>query len=285
MSAIGIRRVRNFTFEHPVGEGGTAKVYLEKGRFGRPIAVKISTIVDPRRRPRSRFYIENESRVLAGLSRHPNIIRFEGAARTEMGPGLALQYVEGEDLHDYIFRKRGLPYRSALLLFKGLASAVAHIHEQGLVHADLKPGNIRVTNEGLILLDFAFARPKGKWLPVEITDPDNPLLIGTPSFLSPRRIIYRCPPVNEDDWLALGLILYEMLAGKKAIDFDKGFPAAQDIYKAYQELHRNINLLPIPKPGKDLIKKLIGLSKLGTYHSDAEILKDIDQALGNLQVA
>ncbi|MFA4905771.1 MAG: serine/threonine-protein kinase [Candidatus Margulisiibacteriota bacterium] len=282
---IGIRRVRSFTFEHQVGEGGTAKVYLEKGRCDRPIAVKISHIIDPERIQRSRFYIENESWILAGLSPHPNIISFEGAARTKLGPALAVKYLEGEDLHDYLFRKRGIPYRPALLLFRGLASAVAHIHEQGLVHADLKPGNVRVTKEGLILLDFAFARPKGKRLPVEITDPENPLLIGTPGYLSPGRIIFRRAPVNEDDWLALGLILYEMLAGKHAINFDKGFPSSQGIKQAYQELHKNISLLPIPEPGKNLIRKLIGLSRLGTYSADAEILRDIDQALGDPKIA
>jgi len=276
---LGVRRVRNFTFHHPLGSGGTGNVYLERGRCDRRIAVKINRLMDPLHSHRGRFYIENEARVLAGLS-HPHIIGFEGTARTELGPCLAVQYVEGEDLNDYIFRSKGIPYRPALQLFRGLASAVEHIHEQGVVHADIKPGNVRLTKYGLILLDFAFARPEGQWLPVEIEEePGTPRLLGTLSYLAPERVFDKRPPLKKDDRLALGLIFFEMLTGENAINIDGSALWGQALKQAYQELHRKISLLPIPEPGKNLIRKLIGLSKLGGYADDREILRDIDQLL------
>jgi serine/threonine-protein kinase len=189
--------------------GGMGEVYRATDtRLNREVAIKVSG---------SRFSerFEMEAKVTASLN-HPNICRLY-----DVGPNyLVMELVEGPTLADRL-REGPLPIEEALGIARQIAEALEAAHEKGRIHLDLKPGNIKITPEGVVkLLDFGLAEAAEDSLPrADACAEPRQAIIGTPEYMSPEQA--RGAPVDRrtDVW-AFGAVLYEMLTRKLAFKAD-----------------------------------------------------------------
>jgi eukaryotic-like serine/threonine-protein kinase len=158
--------------------------------------------------------ISEEREILAALN-HPNIARLYDAGITSSGqPYLALEYVEGHPIDEYA-RTAQLSIHARLRLFLLVARAVGHAHARLIVHQDLKPSNILVTDEGEVkLLDFGIAKllHEGRIGDATVAEASGRLL--TPEYASPEQIAGAAPGVATDVYSS-GVILYELLTGTR----------------------------------------------------------------------
>jgi len=214
----------------PVGVGGMGEVYRAKDtRLGRLVAVKVlpaGVASDPDRRKR----FEREARAVAALS-HPNICTVFDVGREETASGpvdyLVMELLEGETLARHLHRG---PMPTDQLLKAGIeiASALDRAHRAGVVHRDVKPGNVVLTKAGAKLLDFGLAqlRPTSIATDGEATAvtgdlvPDDPLTaegraVGTYPYMAPEQLEGKAVDARAD-LFALGAVLYEMATGRRA---------------------------------------------------------------------
>jgi len=202
-----------------LGEGGMAVVYLGvRDDLGSVAAIKIlpDAWISPMRR--ERFAVEQ--RTLAQLN-HPAIARLYDADTLPSGtPWLAMEYVEGVPLTQYC-RARGASAADRLRAFRSVCEGVEYAHRHMVVHRDLKPSNILVTADGRVkLLDFGISRQ------IDSSDRDasptvTALRLLTPAYASPEQIRGEATTVQTDVY-ALGVILYELLAGRTPFDVSAG---------------------------------------------------------------
>ncbi len=204
-----------------LGEGGMGVVYLaERADLGSLVAIKIlrDAWLSPARRER----FLSEQRTLAQLN-HPSIARLYDADTLPDGtPWFVMEYVDGLPLTEY-WGKRESTIAERLRSFRAVCEAVQHAHEHAIIHRDLKPSNILVTAEGTVkLLDFGIA----KQLDSEDKSVDQTLTglrLMTPAYAAPEQI--RGGPLGVyTDVYALGVILYELLAGRPPFDFSGTSP-------------------------------------------------------------
>jgi non-specific serine/threonine protein kinase/serine/threonine-protein kinase len=210
------QRVGAYRILRLVGRGGMGEVYLAErvdAAYQKTVAIKVVRAGGETEAMRQRFHEERQ--ILARLE-HPNIARLIDAGATDDGrPFFVLEYVEGEPILQYC-DSRGLPVRARLELFRTVCAAVHHAHQHLIVHRDLKPGNILVTADGQPkLLDFGIAKllgsdAAGAGAAATVTA----LRFLTPDYASPEQV--RGEPVTTAaDVYSLGVVLYELLAGRR----------------------------------------------------------------------
>ncbi|HXU29675.1 MAG TPA: serine/threonine-protein kinase [Thermoanaerobaculia bacterium] len=209
----------------PIGRGGSATVYLAEQLgegFTRQVALKVlGRWVDTSRLRRFRA----EQSILAALE-HPGIARLYDAGITPSGqPYLAIELVRGVTLIEHCERI-GATTRERIELFLEILEAVEHAHASSVVHRDLKPGNILVSERGEPkLLDFGIARLLAEGAPVDATETQHRAM--TPAYASPEQL--RGEPVERaSDLYSLGVVLYELLAGRRPYKLDHAGPEALD---------------------------------------------------------
>jgi len=212
-----------------IGEGGMGKVWrAHHTALNRDDALKVlpdAFASDPERLARFR----REAQVLASLN-HPNIAHVYGLEQADGVQALVMELVEGETLADRIARGP-IPVDEALQVAKQIAEALEAAHEQGIIHRDLKPSNIKLRPDGTVkVLDFGLAK-----LTESLSSPRNPsalsisptitspamtgigVLLGTAAYMSPEQARGKAVDKRADIW-AFGVVLYEMLTGKRAFD-------------------------------------------------------------------
>jgi eukaryotic-like serine/threonine-protein kinase len=201
-----------------LGAGGMGEVYLAQDtQLERPVALKVMSAElakDPNQRKRFR----TEAKAASALN-HPHICTIYEVGETENGrPFLAMEYLEGQTL-DVILQERRLKPREIIYLGIEIAEALEAAHAQGLVHRDIKPGNIMLDpRAGAKVLDFGLA----KWVerdglggPVSsAAQTRTGMLIGTPQYMSPEQVLGR-PLDLRSDIFSLGAVLYELAVGQR----------------------------------------------------------------------
>ncbi|MFN3564712.1 MAG: protein kinase domain-containing protein [Burkholderiaceae bacterium] len=209
------RAIGAYTLERPLGHGGMGSVWLARrsdGRFEGKAAVKLLNLALLARGGAERF--AREGSVLARLA-HPNIARLLDAGVADDQPYLVLEYVEGEPI-DRFCDAHSLAVEARVRLFLDVLAAVAHAHANLILHRDLKPSNILVTGDRRVkLLDFGIAK-----LIDEGTDAaaatELTQLAGrafTPQYAAPEQV-QGGDVTTATDVYALGVVLYELLAGR-----------------------------------------------------------------------
>ncbi len=203
---------------------GTVYLAEQTQPFRRRVAVKLIRFGGADVRVLRRF--EAEQQALARLG-HPNVAQVFDAGITEYGqPFFVLEYVAGLPLNRYC-EQHGLSLRDRLDLFVSVCEAVQHAHERGILHRDLKPSNVMVTAEGTRhiakVIDFGVAKSLGEPL-VDGTLFTGDQMVGTPAYMSPEAIDGAAGGLELDaraDVYALGVMLYELLAGLRPFDNGK----------------------------------------------------------------
>lgn len=209
-------RLGQYRILERLGEGGMGIVFLaEQENPRRRVALKI--IKSGFDFPRLVRRLEFEAHVLARLQ-HEGIAQIieSGVAATDIGPQpfLVMEYVEGQPLTAFA-RQRGLSTRERLKLMVEICQAVHHAHQRGVIHRDLKPGNILVTKEGKAkILDFGVAALTDVGAEPGTMYTQAGPFVGTLPYMSPEQLGEQMAPVDiRADVYALGIIAYELLTG------------------------------------------------------------------------
>ena len=210
-----------YEIDSVLGEGGMAKVFRGTDRvLGRTVAVKVLGSQFARDDSSvARFRREAQS---AAALNHPNVVSVFDTGSDDGVHWIVMEFVEGPTLKDVIEKDGALAPDRALQIARDVALALASAHVKGLVHRDVKPGNIMITPSGETkVLDFGIARA--------VTSTGDPTLtktgfvMGTAAYLSPEQA--QGKPVDaRSDIYSLGCVLYEMLAGRPP--FEGGSPVA-----------------------------------------------------------
>jgi len=275
-STIGRYRVLRL-----LGEGGMGVVYeAEQEQPRRRVALKV--IKPGLADPRSIRRFEHESLALGRLQ-HPGIAQIyeAGSAETGFGPQpyFAMEFIDGQPLLQYAEVHR-LSTRERLELMARVCEAVQHAHQRGIIHRDLKPGNILVDETGQPkILDFGVARATDSDAHVT-NQTDLGQLVGTLAYMSPEQVL--ADPMELDtrsDVYALGVILYELLAGRPP-------------YKISRKLHEAVQTIREEEPTalstinrgyrgdiETIVCKALEKDKTRRYSSAAELAADIRRYL------
>jgi hypothetical protein len=193
-----------------VGRGGMGEVYrADDLKLGQPVALKFL----PEKLASEAAWIERfyaEVRHARGVS-HPNVCRVYDVGEIEGRHFLSMEYVDGEDLASLLRRIGRLPPDKAVEIARELCAGLAAAHDKGVLHRDLKPGNVMIDGRGRAkITDFGLA--------VGVDDDKGGAEVsGTPAYMAPEQLAGKGASVQSDIY-ALGLVLYELFTGRKAFE-------------------------------------------------------------------
>jgi tetratricopeptide (TPR) repeat protein/predicted Ser/Thr protein kinase len=214
--------IGNYKVHRLLGRGGTSVVYeAQQANPSRRVALKVVSTLGVRSDLERRFELEAQ---IMGSFTHPGIASVYETGRVNLGATealyIAMELVQGEHLIEHVRRtKPSIETRVRLMM--DVCDAIEHAHAQGVIHRDLKPGNIMVDGSGHVkVLDFGIAR---------ITNPDSldatmhtepGRIIGTPAYMSPEQLRGEAHTLGvRSDVYALGVVFYQMLADRLPYDF------------------------------------------------------------------
>ncbi|MFM8534233.1 MAG: serine/threonine-protein kinase, partial [Acidimicrobiia bacterium] len=210
-----------------LGEGGVGEVYRATDtHLKRSVAIKVLPAGMAADADRLAGF-QREAELLAALS-HPNIAAIYGLEKTPALTALVMELVEGDDLSAHVSRGP-IPLAESLPIAKQIADALEAAHEHGIIHRDLKPANIKVRADGAVkVLDFGLAKaldPSAGGASQDatqsppLTNRATPMgmIKGTAGYMAPEQARGRAVYRRADIW-AFGVVLYEMLAGRRAFE-------------------------------------------------------------------
>jgi len=204
-----------YTTHKVLGRGGCATAYFGTHRdSGLEVAIKV---------PHRHIAADQEflarfrrEAALGALLEHPRIVRIVDPGPREGDPWLAMHFVRGTTLESFLRTHPSLPVPQVIHIAADVAEAIAYAHTKGVVHRDLKPANIMIGEAGAVVMDFGIARV------LDTTMTATTMFIGTPTYSAPESIVN--PRVGPPaDRYALGIILFEMLAGRPPFGGDTTF--------------------------------------------------------------
>jgi len=268
-----------------IGEGGMGTVYeAEQDSPRRKVALKVIKAGVVSKNLLLRFEIEAQ---ILGKLDHPGIATIFEAGTFDEGQGVqpffAMEFVQGELLTDYA-DKHKLGTRDRLGLLAKIADAVQHAHQKGVIHRDLKPGNILVNNEGQIkILDFGVARATDADIQTATMQTDIGQLIGTIPYMSPEQASGNPDDLDtRSDVYALGIIGYELLTGQMPYDVKQKM-----IHEAVRVIREDEpkTLSSINKTFRGdveiIVSKALIKEKERRYQSASDLASDIGRYLNN----
>lgn len=198
-----------YAIERQIGQGAMAVVFLARDlKHGREVAVKVlrpelAAAIGP-----DRFTREVE--IAARLS-HPNILPVYDSGEAASQLFYVMPFVDGQSLRQRLDRERQLPIDEAVRIVRRIAAALAHAHDRGVIHRDVKPENILLFSGEPVLMDFGIA------MAASVADErltHTGLLVGTPAYMSPEQASGERGLDARSDQYSLACVLYEMIAGE-----------------------------------------------------------------------
>lgn len=198
-----------------IGSGGVCKVYAAEHRATKqPVAVKVFR-KRLRNRPSLVARFVNEAQIVARLN-HPRIVRVHGIGRLpDDGYFMVMDFIEGGDLAALAARQP-ISAAQAAAIVADVADAIQHAHDRGVIHRDLKPGNVLIDRSGKIYVtDFGFASTNDIVAGSELADGHNEAIVGTVGFMAPEQIDSTLGPIGpHTDVYGLGALLFALLEGR-----------------------------------------------------------------------
>lgn len=276
-------RLGPYEISLPLGAGGMGEVYRARDtKLGRDVAIKVlppAFAADPDRRQR----FEREARLLAALN-HPNIAAIYGFEEHEGTRFLVLELVPGESLSARL-SSGPLSVDESLSLAAQIARAIEYAHENGVIHRDLKPGNLLVTPGGNVkVLDFGLAKAFAaeavssniSQSPTLVSkDHTGGTILGTASYMSPEQARGKPVRKSSDIW-SFGCVLFEMLTGRKAF----GGESVSDALAAILTGEPDWAALPASTPPRvrDLLRRCLQKDVSQRLHDIGDARIEIEEA-------
>src|SRR5690349_5172982 len=272
--------------ERAIAKGGMAEVFLGTHlTLDRAVAIKVmQSYVESDPELQSRF--EREAKVVAGL-RHPNIVQIFDYDTAEGHPYIVMEYLMGPSLATYLselhsHNQRLQPAQIARLLIT-IATALDYAHERGVIHRDIKPGNIILHNKASnistqepitertdpVLTDFGLVR-----IAQAVTQTASGLVSGTPAYMSPEQA-QGLKVDHRSDIYSLGVILYEMIAGRIPFEGDTSWTL---IFKHINELPPSIG--GIQPAVQEVIDRALAKKPEDRYQTARALAADYMDAIG-----
>ena len=263
----------------PLGSGGMADVFLAHDDIlDRDVALKV---MNGRYASDEEFVerFKREAQSAAALS-HPNIVSIYDRGASEDGTYyIAMEYLPGGTLKDRIMRKGALSPRTAAAVVLQIAEALRVAHERGVIHRDIKPHNILITESGDVkVTDFGIARAASS-----STMTRTGSILGTAHYISPEQAMGE-PVGPASDLYSLGVVLYEMLTGELPYDADTPLGIAMKHVNGHLRQPNEIDP-SIPAGINAITVRLLSKDPADRYTSDTELIEDLERAAAGLEPA
>ena len=283
MPLAGGTRFGPYEIVAPLGAGGMGEVYKARDtRLDRTVAIKVlpSHIAD---REDLRLRFEREARAVSSL-KHPHICTLYDIGRENGTFFMVMEHLEGETLADRL-QHGPLPLDQALKYASEIGDAIDRAHRTGVIHRDLKPGNIMLTRDGVKVLDFGLAKTAGvarsaaaaeATLTVPLTSEGT--VLGTPQYMAPEQI-EGLEADARTDVFAFGCVLYEMVTGAPAFNGKSKASVAAAILAA--EPTAMTALQPVTPPAlESLVKQCLAKDPEERWQSLRDVVLQL-RSIGN----
>jgi serine/threonine protein kinase len=272
-----LKKLGKYEVVGELGHGAMGVVYRARDPIiNRLVALKTITAAGADdKNMLERFYREAQS---AGGLQHPNIVTIYDMGDEGGVPYIAMELIEGENLEQLISRRTPIPLSLKIVYATQACSAFDYAHKRGIVHRDIKPGNIMVNKDGTVkVVDFGIARV------LETSKTQTGMLIGTFAYMSPEQYHGEHADERSDIW-SFGVLLYELLALQRP--FAGTTPAAlmHSICSQEPSLLRSVSP-DIPEELETVMCKLLRKSPDDRFQSMEDVLLNLDPICKNLQVA
>ena len=271
-----------------LGHGGMAEVYEGQDvRLGRKVAIKVLR-PDLARDPSFQARFRREAQAAASLN-HPNIVAVYDTGEDLMNTGsetvqlpyMVMEFVDGMTLRQLLTSGRRLLPERALEITSGILSALDYSHRHGIVHRDIKPGNVMLTRNGEVkVMDFGIARAMAD---AQATMTSASAVMGTAQYLSPEQAQGQVVDARSDLY-STGVVLYELLTGRPP------FAGDSPVSIAYQHVQET----PVPPSAVDpgvpsavdpVVLRALAKNPAERYQTAAEFRDDVQRAIAGIPVS
>ena len=268
------KKLANFLVDRPIGRGGMAQIYYGVDTaLERPVAIKV---IDARFQgdPEYAKRFVDEAKIVARW-KHPNIVSVYYADNEDDVYYFAMEYIDGvgldELLESYFANDELMPHADVLRIGKDMAKALDYAHKQGVVHRDFKPSNVMISRDDrVILADFGLA--------LDINQGSMGQIFGTPHYIAPEQARRSSDAVPQSDIYALGVVMYEMLAGTVPFDDESAMAVAVQHMSEPPPAPTTINPA-LSQAVEDVLLKALEKEPQDRYQSGAELMQALENAL------
>ena len=246
-------KIGPYKIESLLSRGGMSLLYL--GIHPQTRALIVVKVLSPEfvKNPEMVAQFLRESKIIS-LTNHPNIVKLYGEGEWEGGLYIAMEFIRGVSLRQFI-EQHSLSMKKSIDILMQVAYALAHLHSHGVIHGDLKPENILMTEDGEVkVIDFGIAR-----LHDEVKKGKSSKIIGTPTYMSPEQKEDPASISFASDIYALGIIAYELFIGKLSFGV--------------------IHLSQVPKGLRLILEKALAVSIEERYSNVMQFISDLSNYL------
>jgi len=279
-SDLGGKLIGDFKVLYKLGQGGMGQVFLaEQVSLKRKVALKILR-ADLAEDSDSLQRFKKEAEAIAQVV-HPCIVQVYAIGEAEGQHFMALEYVEGRNLKEYLALRGTLDIHSLVSVVRQVASALQRASELGITHRDIKPENILLTRKGEVkVADFGLARFAALAQPLNLTQ--TGMTLGTPLYMAPEQVEGKQIDPRTDIY-SLGVTAYHMIAGHPPYQGDTAVEVAFKHLRGEAELLETIRP-DFPKDICELVQKMMSVDPMNRPQSFAEVLNSLVQISKNEKI-